>query len=103
MSKVYFTEQADPDTPAAGKVVVFPGTDKEFYIKDDAGVVSKLSGSFSPTFTVATLPAGVLGKQAVITDGDAALAWGATAVNSGAGATTYLVWYNGTNWTILGS
>ena len=39
---------------------------------------------------------------AYVTDGDAGLAWGATAVNSGAGATKYLVWYNGTNWTVAG-
>jgi hypothetical protein len=54
-------------------------------------------------YTVAGLPAGTVGQIARITDGDAALAHGATAVNSGAGATPYLVWYNGTNWTILGT
>lgn len=53
--------------------------------------------------TVATLPtAGTGGRYAYITDGDASLAWGATAVNSGAGATKYLVWDNGTNWTVVG-
>lgn len=54
------------------------------------------------SYTVATLPTGAVGDVARITDGDAALAWGATAVNSGAGATPYLCWFNGTNWTILG-
>lgn len=55
-----------------------------------------------PNYTVGTLPVGVAGAQAYVTDGDAGLAWGATAVNSGAGATNYLVWYNGTNWTVVG-
>lgn len=53
--------------------------------------------------TIANLPASpTAGQVASITDGDAALALGATAVNSGAGATKYLVWYNGTNWTVTG-
>lgn len=53
-------------------------------------------------FTVSTLPAGVAGSLAYVTDGDASLAWGATATNSGAGATKYLVWFNGAAWTVLG-
>jgi hypothetical protein len=53
--------------------------------------------------TIANLPGSpTTGQVATITDGDASLAWGATAVNSGAGATKYLVWYNGTNWTVVG-
>jgi hypothetical protein len=53
--------------------------------------------------TVATLPAaGTAGRYSYVTDGDAALAWGATVINSGAGATKYLVWDNGTNWTVAG-
>lgn len=55
-----------------------------------------------PTYTVVTLPVGVTGALAYVTDGDAGLAWGATAVNSGAGATKYLVWYNGAHWTVAG-
>jgi len=54
------------------------------------------------SYTVATLPTGVLGAQAQVSDGDAGLAWGATVINSGAGATKYLVWYNGANWTVVG-
>lgn len=54
------------------------------------------------SYTVATLPTGAVGDVVRITDGDAALAWGATAVNSGSGTTPYLVWYNGTNWTVIG-
>jgi hypothetical protein len=42
------------------------------------------------------------GSIVYILDGDAGLAWGATAVNSGGGATKYLIWYNGTNWTVVG-
>jgi hypothetical protein len=54
-------------------------------------------------FTVATLPAaGTVGRIARVTDGDASLAWGATVVNSGSGTTPYLVWDNGTNWTVTG-
>lgn len=53
-------------------------------------------------YTVATLPAGPVGLTGRITDGDPALAWGAVAVNSGGGGTPYMVWYNGTNWTIIG-
>lgn len=55
------------------------------------------------SYTVATLPvAGTAGRIARVTDGDAGLAWGATVVNTGAGATPYLVWDNGTNWTVFG-
>ena len=42
------------------------------------------------------------GDVVYVTDADSGLAWGATAVNSGSGATSYLVWYNGTNWTVVG-
>ena len=55
------------------------------------------------SYTVGALPAaGTQGRIARVTDGDAALAWGATVVNTGAGATPYLVWDNGTNWTVFG-
>lgn len=54
------------------------------------------------TYTVSILPTPTFGMTACVTDGDAALAWGATVVNSGAGATKYLVWYNGANWTVIG-
>ena len=65
------------------------------------GTVSAIN-IHNKAFTVATLPSGTVGMTARITDGDSGLAWGATAVNSGAGATPYLVWYNGTNWTVMG-
>ncbi len=52
--------------------------------------------------TVATLPTPTLGMVACVSDGDSGLAWGAIVVNSGSGATKYLVWYNGSNWTVTG-
>jgi len=75
----------------------------DYLIIDTSGNVQANSFEASNGYTVAGLPAGTVGQIARITDGDAALAHGATAVNSGAGATPYLVWYNGTNWTILGT
>lgn len=53
--------------------------------------------------TIANLPGTpVAGMTAYVTDGDGSLAWGDTVINSGAGATKYLVWFNGTNWTVVG-
>ncbi len=52
--------------------------------------------------TIATLPTPTLGMVACVSDGDSGLAWGATVVNSGSGATKYLVWYNGVAWTVTG-
>lgn len=65
-----------------------------------AGSLMLTTGRLQP-LTVATLPAGTAGFYAYVSDGDAGLAWGATAVNTGAGATKYLVWFNGTNWTVV--
>jgi hypothetical protein len=54
--------------------------------------------------TVATLPASpTVGMISRVTDGDSGLTFGNTVVNSGSGATDYLVWYNGTNWTVIGA
>ena len=54
--------------------------------------------------TVATLPGTpAVGMIARVTDGDSGLTFGNTVVNSGAGATPYLCWYNGTNWTVIGA
>jgi len=50
--------------------------------------------------TVASLPAGNLGDMMYVTDGTGALAWGATV--TGGASTKYLVWFNGTNWTVAG-
>jgi|SRR5581483_9465595 len=53
-------------------------------------------------FTVATLPAAAsnTGMMAYVTDGTAGLSWGATV--TGGHSTVYLVWSNGTNWTVVG-
>jgi Repeat of unknown function (DUF5907) len=50
--------------------------------------------------TVANLPTGVAGMVAYVTDGAASLAWGATV--TGGSTTPYLVWYNGSAWTVVG-
>lgn len=53
--------------------------------------------------TVAALPVAPqarVGNIARVTDGAAALAWGDTV--TGGGAAQYLVWFNGTNWTVFG-
>ena len=52
------------------------------------------------TYTVATLPTPTLGLTAIVTDGTSGLAWGATV--TGGFSTSYLVWYNGAAWTVLG-
>lgn len=59
-------------------------------------------GPMPKATTIANLPTGADGMTAYITDGDSGLSWGATAVNSGSGATKYLVWFNGTNWAVVG-
>lgn len=53
-------------------------------------------------FSVTNLPMGALGLMATVTDGDAALAWGATITNTGTSSTKYLVWWNGAHWTVVG-
>ena len=52
------------------------------------------------SYTVSTLPTPVLGRVAMVTDGAASLAWGTTV--TGGSTAKYLVWYNGTAWTVLG-
>lgn len=76
-------------------------------IKLDYGVTTAAVWTFAappviPGYTVAGLPTGVLGAMARVTDGTASLAWGATVTGGGGGTTQYLVWYNGTNWTVMG-
>ena len=51
--------------------------------------------------TLAQLPTShTVGQTATVTDGAAALAWGATV--TGGGTAKYLVWWNGTAWTVIG-
>jgi hypothetical protein len=53
-------------------------------------------------YTTTTLPASpAIGSIAVITNGAAALAWGANAT-AATGAVTYLVFWNGSQWSVLG-
>lgn len=52
-------------------------------------------------YTVAGLPSSPsIGSLAYITDGTAGLAWGAPA--TGGHSTTYLCWWNGAAWTVVG-
>jgi len=91
---------ADPDNATANSLI---------NLLVDGSIRASLSSSaltFSngataqiPSSTFASLPAGVLGKQYVITD-STVNTWGATV--AGGGAFTVLAWYNGTNWTVIG-
>lgn len=64
-------------------------------------IVSALLGVNVASYTVATLPSSpAIGNMAAVTDGGAALAWGATV--TGGGSAKYLCWYNGANWTVVG-
>lgn len=49
--------------------------------------------------TVANLPTGILGRIAVVSDATSPSV-GSTV--SGSGAAKALVWFNGTNWTVIG-
>lgn len=64
----------------------------------DAAITASYVGHGALTF--ATLPTGVAGHVAYITDCNTAT-WGATA--AGGGANKVLVWFNGTNWTVAGA
>jgi hypothetical protein len=44
MSKLILTEAAAPDTPAIGRVAVYPKADGNLYLKDDTGAESLLGG-----------------------------------------------------------
>ncbi len=64
--------------------------------KDDLAITDGLAVADLPT-----APTARVGNITRVTDGAAALAWGATV--TGGGTAQYLVWYNGTNWTVLGA
>ena len=57
------------------------------------------SGVTGP-YRVSTLPPGMIGMMAYVTDGIGGQAWGSTIV--GGGNARYLVWFNGANWTVVG-
>lgn len=66
-----------------------------------ASIVSALLGVQLQSYTVATLPSSpAVGNMAVVTDGAAAQAWAATI--TGGGSTRYIVWWNGSNWVVMG-
>lgn len=44
MSKIFLVEQAAEGTPSTGKVVIYPKTDKNLYLKDDTGAETLLGG-----------------------------------------------------------
>jgi len=53
------------------------------------------------TYTVASLPTDIsAGSICNVSDGTSGLSWGATV--TGGHSTSYLVRYNGTNWTVVG-
>jgi hypothetical protein len=96
--------------PATG-ILDFSGTQPNFVgylFRATAGAIFELKPTrvinIASGLTVATLPASpVVGDIARVTDGDSGLTFGNTVVNTGAGATPYLCWYNGTNWTVIGA
>ena len=67
-------------------------------------LIAAINSGFPKTldgYTVATLPASPsVGQMAYVTDGTAGLSWGANV--SGGHSTTYLVWWQGLNWTVVG-
>jgi hypothetical protein len=55
----------------------------------------------APVSTVAALsPSGPIGAIYYVTDGASGLGWAANVV--GGGTARYLVWYNGSHWTVVG-
>jgi hypothetical protein len=86
------------------------GTSADTLITRQAAGVVKVAGASSAGgsilhngYTYATLPTGVAGMVAYITDSTtASAAWGTT-ISAGGGSNKYLCWYNGTNWTVIGA
>lgn len=64
--------------------------------KDDLAIQDGTTVALLPTSPIARV-----GNITRVTDGAAALTWGATV--TGGGTAQYLVWYNGTNWTVFGA
>jgi hypothetical protein len=65
--------------------------------------LARIASALGPSgaVTIANLPATpTTGQRGTVTDGDSGLAWGANAVNSGSGATTYGVFWNGAQWSV---
>lgn len=90
-----FSDVIGTVTPAQLNNTFGTASGSTFYRGDGAWVRPVTSA------TVATLPASpYIGEVATVSDGTASLAWGATV--TGGGGTSYLVWYNGVNWTVMG-
>jgi hypothetical protein len=64
--------------------------------KNDLAIANGLAVADLPPSPIARV-----GNIARVTDGAASLTWGATV--TGGGTAQYLVWYNGTNWTVFGA
>lgn len=69
-------------------------------VNDTAGAATEITWP-SIQHTVAKLPVNpITGQTATVSDGAASLAYNATV--TGGGSTKYLVYYNGTNWVVVG-
>jgi len=90
----------------AANDVTLAANGKDLLLSAGSGKTVKIThvAEVASSSTIAGLPASpVVGMVTRVTDGDSGLTFGNTVVNSGAGATPYLVWYNGTNWTVIGA
>lgn len=75
---------------------------QQFGARTANAVNDLLANTQTPAYTVGTLPsvASSIGKMAYVTDGAPAITWGVAV--SGGGTSKYLVWCNGSNWTVVG-
>jgi hypothetical protein len=86
-------------SPSLAAVGTDPNIDLVLIPKGSGRVVMATAAHIH-SYLFVGLPAGSLGDFAVLEDGAAGLAWGATV--SGGGTTRYLIWHNGTTWTVAG-
>jgi hypothetical protein len=82
-----------------------PTADANNTVCANTAFVHKAIGATNPmaiAYTAATLPtaSASAGTLAYVTDGTSGLTWGQTI--TGGHSTPYLVWSNGTNWTVIG-
>ena len=86
--------------------VLAPSTTHEFiWVRStlNGGSYLLVDSSWLTPVTIAQLPASAqLGQLAVISDGAAGHSWGDTVGGDTPGETTYLLWWNGTAWTVVG-
>lgn len=87
-------------TTASNQVVIGNASVTDVYLGSvSAAARLRAKAVVHTALTFATLPTGVAGQVAYITDSNTAT-WGATV--AGGGANKVLVWFNGTNWTVAG-